>query len=120
MLHLGTECKSFSKASKYDGRAPPIRCQYSLKPLSSCNAEQKASVEIGSRLAEISFDLAGRMCKAQAFWTLEKSWRHKHIHLEGQILHPLTNELTWRTSLAQEYPTELVHTHACAALCRGP
>ena len=166
MLHLGTECKTFSKARKHDGMAPPIRCPYTLKALATCTAEERGRVEMGTKMAKVSFDLAGRMGKAHAIWTQEnphssliwkmdeaqrmlnnsrayfvnfpmcaygsmskkaakiltnwktanwlnrkccgRSWKHQHVHLEGQILHPLTSKLTWRTSLAQEYPTQLV------------
>ena len=173
MLHLGTECKTFSKARKHDGMAPPIRCPHTLKALATCTADERARVEMGTKMAEVSFDLAERMGKAQAIWTLEnprssliwkmkkaqrmlsgsrayfaefpmcaygsmskkatkiltnwktaswlnrkccgRSWKHEHVHLEGQVLHPMTNKLTWRTSLAQEYPTQLVQTYAYAA-----
>ena len=173
MLHLGTECKTFSKAHKDDEGPPPIRCPHTLNALPTCTAEERASVELGTRMAEASFDLAESMGKVKKTWTLEnphssmiwqmkeaqlmlseskayfvsfpmcaygsmskkntniltnwatakwltrkccgKSWRHQHVHLKGQILHPGTNKLTWRTSLAQEYPTQLVQTYAYAA-----
>ena len=86
MLHLGTECKTFSKARKDDGMAPPIRCPHTFNALPTCTAEERASVELGTKMAEASFDLAQRMSKAQAIWTLENPhssmiWQMKEAQL---------------------------------------
>ena len=86
MLHLGTECKTFSKARKDDGMAPPIRCPHTLNALPTCTAEERARVELGTKMAEVSFDLAERMGKAQKTWTLENPhssmiWQMKEAQL---------------------------------------
>ena len=69
--HFGTECKTFSRARRHDGKAPPIRHPETLKPLPSCNKEQREKVLLGTRMAEMTFQLCTQLELKNAAWTVE-------------------------------------------------
>ena len=71
-LHCGTECKTFSSARKFDGRGPPpIRCPETLAALATCSKKQRADVELGTSMAQMSCNFAKEMTTVGQCWTIE-------------------------------------------------
>ena len=59
LVHMGTECKSFSMAPRDDGKGPrQTRDHTTLEPLERCTLKERDKVIMGTRMAVLSFEIA--------------------------------------------------------------